>query len=383
MKRQILIVTGRYLPGYKDGGPVRTIKNITDRLGDEYDFFILTADRDHGDEQPYPDIREKEWNQVGKAQVYYVPPHGFTSENVLKCAQNKDLIYMCGCFNDYARTVLRLKRVGKISSPVVIASMGLFSPGAFRIKYAKKKAYVMLLRLLGLFGKVEWSATSKQEVSDIRREVGKKAICHVAEDLPRCSRDVPLGGRSSSGSLRVIFLSRISRKKNLSYVARILQECGKYRIDFDIYGNQEDLRYWEECEAQLQKLPDNISWRYCGEADAEKVPEIFAQYEVFLFPTTAENYGHVILESLMGGCIPVISDQTPWTEEKMGFAGTVCPLSGEGKKEELRKFADTIMHFAELDEEEKKARAMKCQQMAQEYDASAAEDAYRNMFNGK
>ena len=51
--RKILIVMGRYLPGYKDGGPVRSIKNLVDRLGTEYEFYILTVDRDHGDTEPY------------------------------------------------------------------------------------------------------------------------------------------------------------------------------------------------------------------------------------------------------------------------------------------------------------------------------------------
>ena len=32
-RKDILIIMGRYLPGYKDGGPVRSIKNLTDFLG--------------------------------------------------------------------------------------------------------------------------------------------------------------------------------------------------------------------------------------------------------------------------------------------------------------------------------------------------------------
>ena len=39
-RRDILIIMGRYLPGYKDGGPVRSIKNLTDFLGKEYNFKI-------------------------------------------------------------------------------------------------------------------------------------------------------------------------------------------------------------------------------------------------------------------------------------------------------------------------------------------------------
>ena len=64
-KKDILIITGRYLPGYKDGGPVRSIKNLTDFLGDEYNFKLLTCDRDHGDKESYPNIKVNDWNAVG------------------------------------------------------------------------------------------------------------------------------------------------------------------------------------------------------------------------------------------------------------------------------------------------------------------------------
>mgnify|MGYP006922489383 CR=1 FL=1 len=37
--KKVLIIMGRYLPGYKDGGPVRSIKNLVDRLGDILYFF--------------------------------------------------------------------------------------------------------------------------------------------------------------------------------------------------------------------------------------------------------------------------------------------------------------------------------------------------------
>ena len=108
--RKILIIMGRYLPGYKDGGPVRSIKNLIDRLGNEYDFHILTADRDHGDEQPYLSIKVREWNPVGNAKVFYVEPCGFNEETVLNCAKGMDMIYICGSFNEYARTTLKLKK---------------------------------------------------------------------------------------------------------------------------------------------------------------------------------------------------------------------------------------------------------------------------------
>ena len=53
----------------------------------------------------------------------------------------------------------------------------------------------------------------------------------------------------------------------------------------------------------------------------KKVIETFSKYDVFLFPTKGENYGHVIFEALAGGCIPIISDQTPWNDIEQAGCG--------------------------------------------------------------
>ena len=377
--KAVLIIMGRYLPGYKDGGPVRSIKNLVDRLGEEYDFRILTTDRDHGDSTPYPEIKVRNWNQVGAAKVFYVEPDGFDADTVGELAAEAELVYVCGCFNDYARTTLKLKKQGKIKCRVVIAAMGLFSPGAFHIKYSKKKAYMVLLRRLGYFKDIEWSATSEEEAKDIRREAGKDAVCHLAEDLPRKPEEIRHITKTGTGRLNVIFLSRISRKKNLLFAAKILQKV-RGDITFDIYGNMEDISYWKECEEELQKLPRNVKWEYKGEADAEQAVKIFAKYDVFLFPTMAENYGHVIFEAMAGGCIPIISDKTPWTEEKMGNCGTVLELDRENA---VKDFVEAVEKYAGMMRQEKQEAADKCIAFAGAYRAEEAEEQYREMFENE
>lgn len=92
--RTILIVIGRYLPGYKDGGPVQSVKNLTDRLHGEYTFHILTTDRDNGDTYAYPDIRYDVWNDVGNAKVWYVRPGGFTPDSILRAAADAAVVYV-------------------------------------------------------------------------------------------------------------------------------------------------------------------------------------------------------------------------------------------------------------------------------------------------
>lgn len=71
MKKKILIMAGYYLPSVKGGGPIQSIKNIVDNLSDKFDFYIIAADRDLWDEQPFENIEVDKWIQVGKANVYY------------------------------------------------------------------------------------------------------------------------------------------------------------------------------------------------------------------------------------------------------------------------------------------------------------------------
>lgn len=73
-KAIVLALVRYYLPGDKSGGPVRSISNIVACFGDEFDFRIVTSDRDVGSEAPYAGVVVDAWNQVGKAQVYYLSP---------------------------------------------------------------------------------------------------------------------------------------------------------------------------------------------------------------------------------------------------------------------------------------------------------------------
>lgn len=370
--RTILILMGRYLPGYKDGGPVRSIKNMTDRLGDEYDFRIVTTDRDHGDEAPYPDIDRNAWNEVGKAKVWYVEPGGFSQKLIEEKASMADVVYICGCFNDYARTAMKLKKQGKIKVRVVVAPMGLFNEGAFQIKYRKKKIYITLLKRFGFFRNIEWSATNEQEIEDIKRVIAADALCHLAEDIPRQLENVK-EPTAKQDALKIIFLSRISRKKNLEFAIKALKGItGK--VDFAIYGPVSDADYFEECMKQVEKLPENISVSYQGQVPTEKVPEIFKQYQVFLFPTLGENYGHVIYEAMAEGCIPIISDRTPWSRIEEERAGKVIPL----EKEEL--YTEVIQGLTELSSEDCLEWQRRAAAFAGQYGKSVDCKGYREIF---
>ncbi len=373
--KKILILAGRYLPGFKDGGPVRTLINLTDLLGDEYDIRLAVLDRDHGDTEPYPNIETNTWVTVGKAQVWYYSPGQMNFSLIKKLSKDVDLIYLCGFYDNYGYETLILNRLNKLfGKPVVLASMGSFSTGALSHKSFKKKVFITLCKALGLFKNITWSVTSEYEKKDVLENIGKKTKCIIAEDPPRSLINTSHSCHSNSGEAKIIFLSRICPQKNLLYAAEILQNVNE-SINFDIYGPLEDPAYWEECEKQLKKLPENVKWHYCGEVETEKVPEIFSLYDGFLFPTMGENYGHVIFESLASGCVPIISDQTPWNDLPSQNAGFVCSLMDK------KTFSQTISDFCCLNAEEKSKMGKCTIEVAQQKIRNSKENSgYRKIF---
>lgn len=345
-KRNILIIMGRYLPGYKDGGPVRSIKNLTDYLGEDYNFKILTCDRDHGDEKSYDNIIVNNWNRVGNADVYYVAPKGFTIKVIEQLSREVNLIYCCGCFNDYAINLLIANRIGKIKVPIVVAAMGLFSPMEFCLKYKKKKLFTTVFNILGMFRKIYWSATSEMEISEICQQVwAKKEQFFIAEDLPRKVDETAIRKKKDVGLIDVVWISRIAPKKNLKTAIEILKSV-KANVNFTIYGPIHVKEYWEECKVELEKLPANIKWQYKGNVESEEVVEKLKQHHIFLFPTLGENYGHVIQEALSAGCPCILSDQTPWRDLEANGIGYVLSLAN------LNEYICRIEEYAKMSSEE-------------------------------
>ena len=115
-------------------------------LGDEFEFRVLTLDRDLGDRQPYPGIVRGEWTPVGKAQVMYLPPKLTRLDPLAQLIRETphDIIYLGGGFDPtFVLRALLLRRLGLIQAPaVMLAPQGVFSRGALAIKPYKKKLFL-------------------------------------------------------------------------------------------------------------------------------------------------------------------------------------------------------------------------------------------------
>ena len=327
-KPTVLIFTSYYLPGFKNGGPVRVLRNMCQWLGREYHFRVVTRDRDRGDTKPYEGCAPKLWHQLDGAQVHYLPLPYWTPWRLRRVVMetSPDLLYFHS-FLDPALTImpLVLRRLGLLpySIPVLVAPHGEFSPGALSLKRTKKLVYLKAAKWLGLYRNVMWHATSPDEERLIRAWWGVHAKVAQAGNLPAKVDELEPGCRvpKQAGALHLVFLSRISPKKNLSAALELLAEV-KVRVMFDLYGPTEDKEYWDKCQRLIATLPRNVTVSYKGCVRPEAVVTTLSRYDVFLFPTLGENFGYVILEALMAGCPVILSDQTPWrnlSEKQIGF----------------------------------------------------------------
>ena len=324
----ILTFTEYYLPGYKGGGPLRTLANLSERLGREIELKIVTSDRDLGDKGPYSGIVTNVWGRMGNAYVRYVSPDHFSFLHLrqLMLETTHDVIYLNSFFSSRcAIKPLLLRKLRMIRNvPVILAPRGEFSPGALALKAFKKKLFIKLSRIAGLYAGIIWQASSDVEAEDIRRCVGNDLTIFVSPDMAPVVATSTAPRRKKvkhQGHLDVVFLSRISRKKNLDGALRLLSNL-QGDIQFNIYGPLEDASYWTECKRIIDGLSPNITVQYCGSVPHEDVLSVMEAHDLFFFPTFGENFGHVILEAFLAGCPVVISDQTPWrglSDKKVGW----------------------------------------------------------------
>ncbi|MFT4803071.1 MAG: glycosyltransferase involved in cell wall biosynthesis [Psychroserpens sp.] len=380
---KILILVGHYLPGYKSGGALRTIVNTVDHFGEEFEFRIITSDRDFGDDSPYLNVCVNQWNRVGNADVYYLSPDQRSMSTIANLISSTpyDILYLNSFFDPvFTIKPLLAKRMKKLPQrPIIIAPRGEFSEGAINLKKWKKAGYILAANILSLYRNIVWQASSEFEKSDIHRIMKKSASnIVVAPDLLQQLKlendDNILKYRDVSAPLKICFLSRISPKKNLDYALHVLSKTS-VSVIFDVYGPKEDESYWDLCQAIIKKLPSTVKVNYRGCVENHLVNDVFRNYDLFFFPTKGENFGHVILESILAGTPILIANTTPWRElEKLGI-GWDLPLNAP------HKFVAAIEKAALLENNEyTKKRACVRKYAEKMIDDSCVLEANRHLF---
>jgi glycosyltransferase involved in cell wall biosynthesis len=323
-KSKIYVLTDYYLPGYKAGGVLRTLAALVKQLNEVCCFFICTRDRDCGDHASYFSAKPDQAAMGGSgAYIFYIHARLRAIPSILRFvrAGTRDTVYMTSFFSLYFTVIpLLFIRLGFLRvNRLILAPRGELSPGCLAIKKIKKRIFLNFAMKIGLYQNIIWHASTKCEASQIKNVLGSVAglIVEAPDILDLEQYVVGQKNLKKSGLLNLIFLSRVSPVKNLIFLLRALCKCDR-RISLDIYGPLEDLDYWNRCKALIDNLPINVSVKYLGLVRPNNVINTFSKYDLFVFPTLAESFGNVILESLIAGTPVLLSDKTPWLNSHDG-----------------------------------------------------------------
>lgn len=217
---RILVFSGSYIPTRNSGGTARAIAGVVAHLGNEYEFRIITRDRDAGSTRPFPEVSSGSWQRVGNATVYYAPPRDIVPDRLARLARSvvPDAYYVNSFLSpEFGSSPVILRWVRAIPDrPIVLAPRGELHPAALRLKRVKKQAFLQLSRRLPAYADVQWQAGSEAEAGDIRKHFGPGARIAIARDLttlqPSCTVPRPTKRR---GQLSLACLARITPIKNL------------------------------------------------------------------------------------------------------------------------------------------------------------------------
>ncbi len=349
---QVLVAVDWYLPGFRAGGPIRSVAGMAAALKEHVGLWVVTRDRDLGAREPYPNVPVNEWTERDGVRVLYLAPEKITIGTWRKLLKERtyDAVFLNSFFSLYFTLVpLWLAKKQHARPRIVLAPRGMLGKGALKLKSAKKRIFIALAKGIGLFSGIVWQASTKHEEADIRAFFGDKATVHQVPNFSLNAPDIRVErktGAKSPGEARFVYVSRIAEVKNLDAGIRYFGHLSLNGADvrLDIVGTIDDEAYWAKCEEAIQEVDNGVRIEYQGMLPHEKVQEIMGKSHFMVLPSTNENFGHVVLEALAVGCPVIISDRTPWQDLKEAGVGWVLPL-------EERAFVEALEQCIRMDNE--------------------------------
>ncbi|MEU5564176.1 glycosyltransferase family 4 protein [Micromonospora musae] len=339
---RVLATCTYFAPGFRAGGPGRSVAHILDTASSAVSAVLVTRDRDLGAASPYPGLSGR-WSSRGRARVFYLSPTSprqwFALWSQLRRTRF-DLLYVNSLWAPFSLLPVAAVRWGLLRADrVLVAPRGECSRGALSLRALRKRLFVAgwrrVLRRLDAW----FHASTEREAADIRRMFPWATVRVNGNQsaLPPEPAPVP---PPHDGPLRLVFLGRIAEMKNLGLALAALATV-RSPVTMDVCGPIEDAAYWRRCTAQIAALPPTVQVRYVGVVPPSEVPAVLAEHDALVMPTLGENFGHVIAESLAAACPVLCSDRTPWTPVLLvGGCAVVPELTAPAWAAEIERWAE-------------------------------------------
>lgn len=344
--KKIMVFSDWFAPGYRAGGPIQSLVNLTAHLTDVC-FYVVTSDTDHHSTVPYEHIVANTWiNFKPHVQVIYLDQSAenkITFERLVREIEPEG-IYLNSLFSPrFTLAPMAVLRSMDWKRPVIIAPRGMLKPSALAEKALKKKVFLTMAKWLRWYNKVRWHATNAAERDEIKLHFGGHAEVVIADNLPAAPSDTAPVSQKNAQRLRLICVARLSPEKGIEEALRYLSfRDWKGMLTLDFVGAQQNEAFLKKCHDWADQIVGaNIS--FMGERTPQELDGMWRDYDFLYLPTRGENFGHAIAESLNHGRPVIISDRTPWRALVARNVGWDLPL-------EPKSFEQVLQQCLELDQ---------------------------------
>jgi glycosyltransferase involved in cell wall biosynthesis len=201
-----------------------------------------------------------------------------------------------------------------LGQPLIVSPRGMLSAWALRFKALKKRLAWWLYQQKDLRSAKVLHATSKSEAEEFRLAAGMIqpiAVIPNGVEFPESQRP-PTGG-AGAGSRTVLFLGRIHPVKGLMDLIAAWSRLNPAGWRVVIAGTDEG-GHREALKAESRRLRLNDCFQFVGPVYGAAKWELYRSADVFVLPSSSENFGIAVAEALACG-VPVVTTRgTPWEE---------------------------------------------------------------------
>lgn len=238
-------------------------------------------------------------------------------------------------------TIAACRGARRADVPYIIRPLGTLNDYSLRQKRWKKGPYYRMIERRHLAGAAAIHATSPAEAEDIAR-LGFGDRTRIIPLGVEPGPEPPRVHRSPDAPLRILFLSRLHPKKGLPLLFDAVARVSARGVDLhvDVAGAGE-ASYTALLRDQVRAL--RIAERVCfmGEVHGDDKRRAFASADVFVLPSSDENFGIAVAEALAAGLPVVVSDRVALAADVAAYgAGRVVPLDPEALASAIMQLGD-------------------------------------------
>jgi hypothetical protein len=195
--KKILIFIDWFLPAFKAGGPIKSVSNIVNSLHHNFNFYIVTSDRDINEKNPFNNIQFNTWIKEGNYSIIYLTPE--KRDNWIKSHLKGtcyDFYYFNSLFSKYftLKPLLILNQIETAKKSIIVAPRGMLGEGALSAKSSrlstkiiKKKLFLVLVKFFKYNRNITWHATNEEEEYNILNYFGEKSKIKIASNISICN----------------------------------------------------------------------------------------------------------------------------------------------------------------------------------------------------